>query len=52
MTFSVGEKRGIGEVGVNIEDVVSENLIKITRFVGYEDNPITAYVYVWEVCAL
>lgn len=37
----------IGKPGINLNDLPAENLIKITRFVSYENVPKTAYMYVW-----
>lgn len=32
---------------VEIAEVDTENLVKITRFVVYQDKPMTAYLYIW-----
>ncbi len=38
---------GIGKPGFDIEDIDEENIIKIKRFVIYNDKPVNAYFYVW-----
>jgi hypothetical protein len=43
---------GVGKPGANRSNITTDinpkNLIKITRFVVYNDEPTTAYLYVWE----
>jgi len=38
---------GIGKPGFDIEDIDEENLIKIKRFIIYNDKLVSAYFYVW-----
>jgi len=40
--------RGIGKPNFDINNINAKNLIKVTRFVIYKDEPLTAYVYIWE----
>jgi hypothetical protein len=42
MTLSFGEVEGIGS-----RPLISQNLIKISRFVIYKNKPVTAYIYIW-----
>jgi len=39
---------GIGKQGVNSTTLIAKNLMKITRFVVYQDKLVTAYLYIWE----
>ena len=48
MTFGSEEVRGIGKPGTVLGEVITENLIKVTRFNVYKERPITAYLYIWE----
>ncbi|MCH7568382.1 MAG: hypothetical protein IIA87_03090 [Nanoarchaeota archaeon] len=43
MNISGGEIDGIGK-----QPTDTKNLIKITRFVSYQNKPTTLYVYIWE----
>jgi len=47
MTINSTSARGIGKPGTKINNISSENLIKITRFTIYKDNPETIYLYIW-----
>ncbi len=38
---------GIGKPGINLNNLNSSNLIKITKFTIYKEKPVTAYLYVW-----
>lgn len=44
----VGEVDGIGKPGTDRNNIDSRNIIKISRFVIYEDKPVSAYIYIWE----
>jgi len=48
MTVNGTEVVGIGKEGTDKDNITSENLIKVTRFTIYENEPITAYIYVWD----
>ena len=51
MTSIGADVDGIGMVGVNknnINDFNPENLVKISRFVVYQDKPMAAYLYIWD----
>jgi len=50
MTSITVDVDGIGKSGVNknnMNNINSENLVKISRFVSYKDKPMTAYLYIW-----
>jgi hypothetical protein len=46
------ELDGIGKPGLDRNTIIPienpKNLIKVTRFTIYKDQPVTAYVYIWE----
>ena len=43
------EVDGIGKPGVTRDNIgETYNLIKITRFSIYQNEPITVYLYIWE----
>ena len=48
MIINSVEVSGIGKLGATPENIQSKNLIKMTRFVIYEEKPRTAYLYIWE----
>jgi hypothetical protein len=50
MTIGGIEVDGFGKPGETKTTIKSaaENLVKITRFTVYEDEPITGYIYIWE----
>lgn len=42
---------GVGKPGINrnnIDSINPENLVKISRFVNYQDKPMAAYLYIWK----
>ena len=48
MTINSLEVEGIGKSGTTRDNINSENIVKITRFVVYEGKPMAAYLYVFE----
>jgi hypothetical protein len=40
--------RGIGKPGVDLNNIEASNLIKINRITTLNNQPVSAYVYVWE----
>lgn len=43
-----GLKDGIGKPGINRNNINASNLVKITRLTVYKNQPITAYLYIFE----
>ena len=39
---------GIGKPSTDINNLPAQDLIKITRFIIYQDKPTTAYLYIWQ----
>lgn len=39
---------GIGKPGIDKNNITARNLIKITRFIVYNNKAMNAYIYIWE----
>src|SRR3989338_870065 len=48
ITLHGNQVEGIGHPNISLNNIDSNNLIKITRFSIYNNTPATIYLYVWE----
>ncbi len=48
MTINSSEIEGIGEPGINENEINSQDLVKITKFTIYKEKPTIAYLYIWQ----
>jgi len=46
--FFIEGESGIGKPGIDVNNISSKNLIKITRFTIYQNKPKTTFLYIWE----
>ena len=47
ISFGSEEVRGIGKDGTDIENIDSENIIRVERYTIYKNKPAKVYLYLW-----